>query len=92
MFDGHSGPCVLVCMLTHIRLFVTPWTVACRLLSPWVSQGRIVEEEWVTISSSRGSSQLRDQTRVSCVGRWALYLCDTWEAQASLWNIYKGSC
>ena len=33
--------------------------------------------EWVTISSSRGSSQPRDQTHVSyvsCVGRWVLYL------------------
>ena len=32
--------------------------------------------EWVAISSSRGSSQLRDWTRVSCgsyIGRWVLY-------------------
>ena len=33
--------------------------------------------EWVAISSSRGSSRLRDWTRVSCVGRWILY---PWEA------------
>ena len=33
--------------------------------------------EWVAISSSRGSSQPRDQTHVSpvsCIGRWVLYL------------------
>ena len=34
-----------------------------RLLWPWSFPARIVE--WVTTSSSRGSSQLRDQTRVS---------------------------
>ena len=31
-------------------------------------QTRILE--WVVISSSRGSSQLRDQTCISCIGRW----------------------
>ena len=39
-----------------------------------VFQARILG--WVAISSSRGSSQLRDQTHVSCVsciGRWSLY-------------------
>ena len=39
-----------------------------------ISQARIVE--WVAISSSRGSSQPRDQTQVSyvsCSGRWVLY-------------------
>ena len=33
--------------------------------------------EWVVISSSRGSSQPRDQTGVSdasCISRWVLYL------------------
>ena len=29
--------------------------------------------EWVTMPSSRGSSWLRDQTWVSCIGRWILY-------------------
>ena len=29
--------------------------------------------EWIAISSSRGSSQPRDQTWVSCTGRWILY-------------------
>ena len=32
-----------------------------------ISQARI--PEWVSISYSRGSSQPRDQTRVSCIGR-----------------------
>ena len=36
-----------------------------------VSQARILE--WVAISFSRGCSQLRDLTWVSCIGRWILY-------------------
>ena len=41
------------------------WTVACQSpLSMGFFQGRILE--WVAISSSRASSQPRDQTQVSC--------------------------
>ena len=46
-----------------------------------IFQARILE--WVAMSSSRGSSQPRDRTRVShvsCIGRWILYPCVTWEA------------
>ena len=43
-----------------------------------ILQARILE--WVPISFSRGSSQPRDQTRVSCVSRRILHHCITWEA------------
>ena len=46
-----------------------------------ISQERILE--WAAISFSRWSSQHRCQTcisRVSCIGRWILYPCTTWEA------------
>ena len=43
-----------------------------------ISQARILE--WVASSSSKGSFQPRDQTRVSCIGRWILYHCTAWEA------------
>ena len=46
-----------------------------------ISQARILE--WVAVSFTRGSSQLRDQTCVSCIfclGRWILYRWPTWEA------------
>ena len=46
-----------------------------------VLQARILE--WVIIPFSRGSSRPRDQTCVSCIsciGRWILYHCATWEA------------
>ena len=35
------------------------------------SQTTIVD--WVAISFSRGSSRPRDQTHISCTGRWVLY-------------------
>ena len=41
---------------------------------PGIFQTRILE--WLAIPFSRGSSQLRDQTRISCIsciGRWILY-------------------
>ena len=47
-----------------------------------IFQARIMER--VAISSSRGSSQPSDGTHVSCVScidRWILYQCATWEAQ-----------
>ena len=66
-------------MLSHVRLFCDP-----RDCSPpgssihGISQARTLE--WVGISYSRGSSQLRDQAHVSyvpCIGRRILY---HWEA------------
>ena len=45
-----------------------------------ILQARILE--WVAISFSRGSSQPRDWTRISCVsctGRWIPYHCTIWE-------------
>ena len=43
-----------------------------------ISEARILE--WVAISYSRGLSQSRDWTQVSCVSRRILYHCTTWEA------------
>ena len=43
--------------------------------------------EWVAISFSRGSSLPRDQTWVSCIGRWIFfYHRTTWEAHFSRWT------
>ena len=53
--------------VSHIWLFVTPWTVACQGFSVHgILQARIVE--WVPFPFSRGSSLPRDQTQVSRVG------------------------
>ena len=43
-----------------------------------IFQARILE--WVAISSSRGSTQLRDHTCISCIDRQILYHWATWEA------------
>ena len=43
-----------------------------------ISQARILE--LVAMPSSRGSSRPRDWTCISCIGRWILYHCATWEA------------
>ena len=44
-----------------------------------IFQARILK--WVAISSSRGSSQSRDRTCVSCIGRQIPYHWGTWEDQ-----------
>ena len=45
---------------------MTPWTIACQApLSMGFFQAKILDQ--VAISSSRGSSQPRDQTSVSCI-------------------------
>ena len=52
-------------MLSCARLFATPWTAVRQApLSMGILQARILE--WVAMPSSRGSSQPRDQTGVSC--------------------------
>ena len=59
---------VLCCAssLSHVPLFSSPWTVATQAsLSMGILQTRILE--WVTIPSSRASSQPRDQTQVSFI-------------------------
>ena len=52
-----------------------------------IFQTRILE--WVAISYSRRSSWSRDQTHVSCIGRWILYYWATREASATVNFISK---
>ena len=65
-----SVNCLLCCycfcaILSCVQLFVTPWTVACQAsLEPGILQARILG--WVAIPFSKGSSQPRGQTQVSC--------------------------
>ena len=66
----------------HVRLFCNP--IDCSLPGSSVqgiSQARILE--WVAISFSRGSSQPRNQTFVSCISRWILY---HWATREALWG------
>ena len=96
MMNGWMGMCarvhvrVRVCVCTYIactqlispvQFFVAPWTVAHQALYSWVFfQARI--QEWIAISSSRASSQARDQSCISWVSyisRQILYLWVTWK-------------
>ena len=58
--------------LSRIQLFGNPMDYSPPGSSVHgISQVRILG--WVAISSSRASSQPRDRTHVSCIGRWILY-------------------
>ena len=68
-----------MCVLGRVRLFATTCTVAHQAPpgkeKHGIFQARILQ--WVAISFSRGSSQPKDQTRisyVSCIGRWIFFL------------------
>ena len=56
--------CMHAKSLSHVQLFVSPWTVACQApLSMGILQARILD--CINVPSSSGSSQPRDQTGVS---------------------------
>ena len=61
------------CMLSHVLLFMTPWTVACQAPLSMEFSRQEYWSELPFISSSRGSSQTRDRTLISCIGSWVLY-------------------
>ena len=66
---------------SSIQLFVNPWTVACQAFMS-MEFSRQEYKSWVVISYSRGSFWSRNQTYISCIsciGRWILYHCATWE-------------
>ena len=72
---------VQACMLIHVWLLATSWTVARQTPVHGIFQARVLGG--VAISFSRGSSQPRNQTHVSLasyIGRKILYRCATWKA------------
>ena len=70
---------VVVQSLSHVRLFCNPMDQSPPGSSVHgISQARILE--WITMSSSWGSSRSTDQTQVSCIGRQILYYWATKEA------------
>ena len=75
--------CVFVCVFTQSQLTLCdPVDGSLHGFTVHgIFQAKILEQ--VAISSSKGSSQPKDQTRISCVscfGRWILYRVATWEA------------
>ena len=80
----------LVTPLSRVQLFATPWTVALQSpLSMGILQARRLE--WVVMPSSRGSSQPRDQTHISCIGRQIFYhLSHQGSPEAPTYSLQKG--
>ena len=58
-------PAVCVQLRSRVRLFLTPWTVACQIPVRGILQARTVE--WVAISYSRGSSRPMDRAHVTSI-------------------------
>ena len=58
---------VKVLAAQSFELFVTLWTVACQALCLWNSPGKNAGSIVGSIPFSRGSSQPRDWTRISCI-------------------------
>ena len=66
--------------LSYVWLFETPWTVALQApRSMGILQARILE--WAAMTSSRGSSQLRDQMQVPHIAGRFFTIWATREAQ-----------
>ena len=75
----------------RVRLFATPWTVACQVPP---SMGFSRKEYWsgLPMPSSRGSSQPRDLTRMSRNAGRFLTVWATWAISnecKSFWNAYS---
>ena len=78
ILEINSTMCCAV--LSHLQLFAIPWTVACHApLTMGILQARILE--WVAMTSSRGSSQVRDRIQVSHIGGRFFNIWATREAQ-----------
>ena len=72
-FQAQCGGCYCYAVLSHfrcVRLFAAPWIVVhpAPLSKGFFLQARILE--WVIITSSRGSSQPRDQTCILRLLHW----------------------
>ena len=70
----HDSP---VKFLSHVRLFVIPWTVAYHA-PPFMEFSR--QEYWKWVAISRGSSRPKDQTQVSCIADRCFTIWATREA------------
>ena len=74
--------------LSCVQLFVTPRTVAHQgSYIHGIFQARILER--VAIHTSSGTSLPKNQTCVSCIGRWIFYHWATWEVPPKTWVILK---
>ena len=77
---------VLLCLpLSYVWLFAASWTVASQApLFMGIFQARVLE--WVAMSFSRGSSQPRDRTQVSCIAGGFFTVWASREALIIIWT------
>ena len=75
-------------LLSCVRLFVTPWTVAARLLCPWDFPGKNTGVGGHFLL--QGIFPTQGLNPHLLLGRWVFYYCATWEAQAE--NNRKQKC
>ena len=72
--NNYSSPLFCCCLLVKsVRLFVTPWNLACQAL---LSMGFLSQEYWngLPFPSPGYLSNLGIKAmHVSCLGRWILY-------------------
>ena len=80
-----SESCVCVVTLSCLTLYDPKDCNPTRLLSPWDFLARILE--WVAIPFSRGSSQSRDRTMVSCTAGGFFTIWATREAPLILLGL-----
>ena len=66
-------------LLSRVRLSVTPWTLATRHLCPWDFPGKDTGVGYQFLLQGIFPNQTHVSC-VSCIGRWFLYHCATWEA------------
>ena len=65
-------------VLSHVRFFVIPWTVAHQApLSVELSR----QEYWSRFPTPGDPPDPNSLCSISCIGRWILYHWDTWEAR-----------
>ena len=85
---GWTMSCAVLCVIA--KLCETPWAAVHQdPLSLGILQARILE--WVAMSSSRGSSQSRDQTQVSCIADRRFTVWATREAEARILELESPS-
>ena len=80
---------LVVQLLSCVRLFAAPGTVACHSTVHGTSQARILD--WVAISFSRVSSQPRNRTQVSCFAGRLLHCRQILYQLNCKWSLNHGS-
>ena len=78
-----KAPCCCWCLVAHhVQLFVTPWTIAARLLCPWASPGRNTGLDFHFLLQRIFPTQGSNLRLLHC--RWILYQWATREARKHL--------